>query len=194
MKKLFAAIAALTLALTLALPAGALSLLAPEYYNERYTYYYIDYNHDGRMELVTLGGEGGYSSENKPCYKIYTYADDEVKLFAPAQGSRQLDMYSGAPIGYRNWLTGQRKWISKSGHEGWDPIAVKEMRFDFQSLQYQTVKTRTFAMNRFSGYGIFYRLWKIFWRPMQRDSLLIEGVLTPERIEELLLHPPASNI
>jgi len=176
-----------------AAPAGALSLVPPDHYNERYSYYYIDYNRDGNVELIVIGGEpGGYTYENPPYYKIYTYMDDEVKLFIPAEGSRQFWMYSGIPICYRNWFALQSKWIIKSGFEGWGSMTIEEVKFDFQSFQYQVVKTREFKMDRSFGYGIYYRIWNIFWRPARYSYYSEEGILTPERIKELLLNPPAN--
>ena len=198
MKKLFAAIAAIALALTLALPAGALRLIPPEFYNERYTYYYADFNRDGVMELVTYGGEpGGYTGFVYPEYKIYISAGNEVNVFTCAEGSEKTGgPLSGSPRGCRNWLTRQRKILCVGGVSGWGGYYVDEMNLDYESFTYSLKQIRNFYMA--PGMGLFsyfnwlrYGIWNIFWNVEgEMGDCSVEGALTPERIEELLLNPP----
>ena len=187
MKKIVSLLMAVCLALVMAVPAGALGIVPGDFYNESYSYCYIDYNGDGKMELVTHGGEpGGYAVNDIPEYKIYTYADGEVKLFTPSDGNC---IYS-TPLGYRNWLTRKFKWYYVNGDINWAGVQVYEVSFDFQDLQYSEARVRNFQTMYFGN--IRYYIWKLFWKVENGGKgHQGEGVLTPEVIEELILNPPS---
>ena len=200
-KKLLALLVVLSLLPVLCLPLLVLlaSLTAPKLsyekmqpweWNERYSYDYIDYNNDGQMELVTFGGDpAGY--EEWPKAKIYTYVDGEVKLFEPAENSITI---KHAPWPYKHKRTQQRRFFS------WAPSRfflklltinpINEVVFDFETFQYN-VKTRNeYILFPFS-FPFVPRGYRRTWKMENYEFGSKEGdILTPERIEELLLNPP----
>jgi len=193
MKKLLALLLALCSVLLLAMPAGAIAPPPhPERYNELYYYWYQDFNGDGKMELVTYGGEpGGYVWMHGPKDKIYTNVDGEVKLIECAAGG-----FEGHPIGFRNRLTGKQKWFSIAdsayyvGRVATSEATLYEVKFDFDELQYKTTKAARFFSYGMTLPSIRFLIWLLFWKADETESFEGTGILTPERIEELLLNPP----
>jgi len=144
MKKVISLFLAVGLAVLLAVPAGALSLVPPDQFNWRYSYCFVDYNQDGIMELVTFGGEPkgypgarkGYTWEDYPRHRVHTLVNGMVRTFQPARGSQRL---TGLPLSYRSGETGEAKWFCTDGFEGWSPMTVYEVSFDFQNYTYQAI-------------------------------------------------------
>jgi len=132
------------LAVLLAVPAGALSLAPPDQFNWRYYCSYVDYNQDGNMELVTFGGEPqgypgerrGYTWDDFPRHRVHTLVNGIVRTFQPTKGSQRL---TGLPLSYRNSETDEAKWFCTDGFEGWSPMTVYEVTFDFQKYTYQAI-------------------------------------------------------
>ena len=194
MKKTLGLLMALCLALSLSLPAGALSIVPPEDYNDRYDYFYVDYNRDGRMELAIHGGEaGGYSDDKPPEWKIFAYADGKVKLFKPKKSSKTIGLYpwGGTPSSYRNWLTRQRKWITENGVMSWGGVTTYEVEFNFQNFQYEVVKTKKYKEVLLGALpNLRFALWRFFWKPEPLEGFHGAGTLTNKIIKELLLNAP----
>lgn len=172
--------------------APPLQKVQPWEWNERYEYNYIDYNNDGQMELITVGGEPGGYTDAYPEFKVYAYADGEVKQFEPTESGKAI-AYSPEP--YKNRRTQQRSFLSWN-HPRYILRLLKidtidEVGFDFETYQYDIVKTRKyyvlFPFSRPFARRGYHRAWE--WE--KYDSEVKKGdILTPERIEELLLNPP----
>jgi len=198
MNKFFALVLAVCFVFLAAMPAGALSLVPPETYNERYTYYHIDFNRDGMPELITHGGEPGGYTDDYPEYKVYTNVDGEMKLFKAAQGSDPMGVIPLRSLAHsrRNRFTRQRKWICEDGINGWGRVTISEITFDFEALEYHRQELAFTGLSSSLRDRIRYRLWKCLWKA-EAEPYWCEGsgILTPERIEWLLnnwilLYPP----
>jgi len=191
-------LAILVMAIVTAIPAGALSLVPAKDYDEKYHYYYIDYNQDGTMELATFGGEpGGYSDPgNRPEWKIHALVDGEVRTFAPTLAGQRLD---GLPSGYSS--EGELKWffydykqysLKNVNHDSdlmqssWGRI--HEATFDFENYIYQTIE-----LDEENNDWIARETWRDTWQAGDYESEDFDGqgILTEEIVLQLLLEPPA---
>jgi len=146
MKKIVGLALALVLLFAMAVPAGALSLIDPKYYNDKVLYAYIDYSQENIPTLFMYGGErGGYGGVRDgyieyPEFKVYAFDGGKVHRFQPSDDSEtRLDVFV-MPYGYRNKQTGELKWFAKSGTRSWGGVTVWEVVFDYQNYQYTAAK------------------------------------------------------
>jgi len=195
MKKILALAMALCLVFLAAVPVGALSIPAGQF-NDNYYYMYIDYNEDGSMELATFGGEpSGYTGMafSAPVWKFYTNVDGEAKEIVPTEGSVTFTIYGPSVAKrYENRLTGKQQWYSIGSP--WFlkyPTDIYCVIFDFSNMQYSVKPFNSFPIG-FMRLQIRSRLWSWLWKQTYVESYSDTGILTPERIEELLLNPPVN--
>jgi len=75
--------AAVGLVLAMAVPVRAVSgfKLPLSFWEDTYSYSFIDYNQDGVMEVIVRGMQG----KEEPEAKLYTYVDGEVHAFQSAK-------------------------------------------------------------------------------------------------------------
>jgi len=192
-------LAAIGLTLGLTVPIGAYEATTTrlDFWDNNYEYFYIDFNQDGQMELVIIGGgQGQYE------YTIYAYADHAVHAFQPAINSKEVRF----PSGYRNKDTGELKWFILEWSY-WGPINVYEILFDFQAFQYHTIErikpdlavlSQDFA-DKYEQRSAFapnieeYTSWAETWEyESPGEAHHKKGTVDEQLLEQLLLQDPTS--
>ena len=160
------------LVLVMAVHGAGLSIhfFPEDYFVNRYSYDFLDFNEDGVFELVINFSEA------------YAYSDGKVQHFRPAPNSEVAHWRT--PSSIRNKDTGELKWIYTDGFPGYGETTNYEVTFDVQSFRY-TVKSVSEWKDPFVPDR---DIWE-YEHSVNGDSGRGEGTADKQVIERLLTDP-----
>ena len=142
MKKLVVLLVVVVLLVMTAVQGGGLSVIRiypPEHYNTRFAYWLIDYDQEGLMVLVTIGGEPGGYTEEYPVPRFHALDDGELRTFAPAPGSVALpghmETFRFRIKGFRDRESDELRWFILEPYLSHFWVQY-EIEFCFDTFQY----------------------------------------------------------